>query len=110
MTTPDALLPLSGSNVTMILLPIATLTIAFIASRGKHSKLHHRLARWAMAFSILAFLFHLIDLVYFALFAFLIVIGCYITVFVTDDRQGRTPIAHMIEVMAKGWRIIITYD
>jgi len=59
-----------------------------------------------MAFSTIALVSGLLSSAYLFWLALILVAASYVAVFITDDLQGRTPIAHAVEVLNRGVEVM----
>ena len=86
-------------------LALVTFVITFIASRGEHTRLHHRIAHLAMGMEALMFLLALVSPSV-ALILMAGVAACFLLVYVTDSRAETSRFDYTVRVLKTGWRAL----
>ena len=84
---------------------LVTLAVTFIASRGRHSRLHHRIAWMAMGLEVLTAAMALVCHET-AIVAAIGVAGCFLAVYFTDSRKEVSRFDHTLRVLKTGWRAL----
>ena len=89
----------------MLIFAAVTLAITFITSRGQHSKLHHRLARIAMALELLTAAMALVSRQA-AIAPAVLVAGCFLAVYFTDTRTEVSRFDYTMRILRTGWQAL----
>ena len=89
----------------LLVLALVTFVITFVASRGEHTQLHHRIARVAMGLEALMFLMALVSPSA-ALILMAGIAACFLLVYVTDTRAETSRFDYTVRVLKTGWRAL----
>ena len=89
----------------LLVFALVTFVITFVASRGEHTRLHHRIARVAMGLEALMFLMALVSPSV-ALILLAGVAACFLLVYVTDTRAETSRLDYTVRVLKTGWRAL----
>jgi len=94
---------LAMSNI-FLFYALATFVVTFIASRGRHSRTHHRLARVAMTLECLLALVR-----HYTLWATVLsvaIAACFLAVYLTGDTKGVSRLNYTMRILRRGWEAI----
>lgn len=94
-----------ATRILLVVFGLLATSIAFVASRGEHSPLHHFIASWGMTYGVMTVLFGILDAGVIASIAAVVgVVTCFVIVFLTDRRDGLTPAQYTLRMLKTGWR------
>ena len=91
-------------NNIFLFYALVTFAVTFVASRGKHSRTHHRLAKIAMALECLLALVR-----HYTLWAMVLSVAialCFLAVYLTDDIKGVSYLGYTKQILRRGWKAI----
>jgi len=92
------------ARVLVVAFGLLATGVTFVASRGKHSPLHYFTATWAIAMGIVTIICGTLGFGRASMMGVVGIAACFVTVFLTDRRDGLTPAQYALRVLKTGWR------